>query len=232
MKKTRMLLALALIAALLMGSALAAGYVEASASVNVRSGPGLSYGDLGTIYEGDTLEYLDKNSIDNRGVVWYKVEYKSEAGWVSSKYCELFGEVYVYATEGQSYIRNTPSLNGKALVIMREDEVAEYMGKTSVDDRGVAWYKVDYDGVTGWVSSKYTTLGEEEVYDREVIADDGKSYIRDYPGLNGEKLDVFREGESAIYLEKSSKDSRGVTWYKIEYDGIVGWVSSRYTSVY
>lgn len=234
MKMMKRLLAMALAAILmLMGAALADGYVEVGANVNVRSGPGLGYDDIGTVYEGDTLEYLDKSSIDNRGVVWYRVDFEGEYGWVSSKYCELFGEIYVYATEGQSYIRSYPSLNGRALVILRQDEVAEYMGKTSVDDRGVAWYKVEYDGVTGWVSSKYTTLGEEgETYNREVIADDGQSYIRDYPSLSGEKLCVFREGESATYLEKSSKDNRGVAWYKVEFEGIVGWVSSRYTSVY
>lgn len=232
MKKIRILLALAMIAALISGAALADGYVEAGAQVNVRSGPGLSYRDLGTIYSGDTLEYLEKSSIDNRGVVWYKVEYKGEPGWVSSKYCELFGEVYVYATDGQSYIRQNPNLNGKALTVMHEGEAAEYLGKTSIDNRGVAWYKVEFDGWTGWVSSKYTTLGEEEIYTREVIADDGQSYIRDYPSLDGAKLTVFRQDDSAVYLEKSAKDERGVTWYKVEYKGVIGWVSSRYASVY
>ena len=170
MKKIRILLALAMIAARISGAALADGDVEAGAQVNVRSGPGLSYRDLGTIYSGDTLEYLEKSSIDNRGVVWYKVEYKGEPGWVSSKYCELFGEVYVYATDGQSYIRQNPNLNGKALTVMHEGEAAEYLGKTSIDNRGVAWYKVEFDGWTGWVSSKYTTLGEEEIYRSENIA--------------------------------------------------------------
>ena len=232
MKKFRILLALAMIAALLAGTALADGYVESGATVNVRTGPGLNYISLGTIHDGDTLEYLEKSFIDDRGVVWYKVDYKGDAGWVSSKYCELFGDVYVYATEGQSYIRSKASLSGKQLAIMREGEMAEFLGKTSVDERGVAWYKVDYDGTVGWVSSKYTTLGEEEIYTRFVIADDGQSYVRDYPNLDGKKLCVFREGEAATYLEKSSRDARGVVWYKVDYDGTIGWVSSRYTSVY
>ena len=233
MKKIRFLAILTLIALLLAGSALADGYVEVGATVNVRTGPGLSYDDMGTAHKGDTLIYLDKSAIDNRGVVWYCVDFDDEYGWVSSKYCEFFGDIYVYAIEGQSFIRKNPNLNGKKLAIMYESEYAEYMGKTSVDDRGVAWYKVDFDGVIGWVSSKYTSLNEDGTnYDREVIADEGQSHIRAYPSLNGEKLGVFREGESAVYLEKSSKDSRGVTWYKVEYDGIIGWVSSRYTSVY
>lgn len=232
MKKFRILTACLLLLALIGGAALAEGYVEATATVNVRSGPGLSYRDIGTVYNGDTLSYLDKSSTDSRGVVWYKVNYDGESGWVSSKYSELHGEIYVYATGGQSYLRKNPNLNGKALVVMHEDEAALYMGKTSVDDRGVAWYLVDFDDTVGWVSSKYTTLGEEEVYTREVIADDGQSYIRDEPSLSGEKLAVFRKNESATYLEKRSIDDRGVVWYKVEYNGTIGWVSSRYSSVY
>ena len=233
MKKMRFLSALLIVVLLITGMALADGYVEVGATVNVRTGPGLNYDNIGTAHEGDTLIYLDKSALDSRGVVWYRVDFDDEYGWVSSKYCELFGDIYVYATEGQSFIRRNPNLESKKLAIMYEDEYAAYLGKTSVDDRGVAWYKVEFEDVIGWVSSKYTSLNEDGInYEREVIADDGQSHIRDYPGLNGEKLEVFREGESAVYLEKSSKDSRGVTWYKVEYEGTIGWVSSRYTSVY
>lgn len=232
-KRITILAAVLLLISLLPGSALADGYIEAQASANVRTGPGLSYKDIGTIHKGDTLSYEDKSSVDNRGVVWYRVEFDDEYAWVSSRYCKLYGTVYVQVLDGQkTYIRKSPSLDAKALAVLHEDELAEYMGKSSVDDRGVPWYKVEYDGTTGWVSSRYTILGEEDSYDREVIADDGQSYIRDYPSLSGEKLKVFREGESAVYLEKSSKDSCGVTWYKVEYKGTIGWVSSRYTSVY
>lgn len=233
MKKLRFLAALMLVALLLAGAALAEGYVEVGATVNVRTGPSLYFDSLGTAHEGDTLIYLDESSIDDRGVVWYCVEYDDEAGWVSSKYCELFGDIYVYAIDGKSFIRKYPNLDGRQLAILYEGECAEYLGKTSIDDRGVAWYKVEYDDVIGWVSSKYTVLGEYGMkYDRIVMADDGQSHIRDYPSLVGEKLEVFREGEAATYLEKSSRDSRGVVWYKIEYDGTIGWVSSMYTSIY
>ena len=218
---------------MLMSAALAAGYVNVGATVNVRSGPGLNYRDLGTAYKGDTLHYTDKSALDGRGVIWYRVEFDDEYGWVSSKYCELFGAVYVYASEGQSYIRSSAGISGRKLAVLQENDVAEYLGKTKLDERGVAWYKVEYDGVAGWVSSMYTALDMGgESYSREVVADDGQSYIRDYPSLNGAKLRVFREGDSADYLEESSRDSRGVIWYKVAYDGVVGWVSSRYSSIY
>ena len=91
MKKFISILAALLIATMLLGSAsaavftefsgskLTAAYVEATAMVNLRSGPGLGYKDIGTIYEGTTLTYLDQFSIDERGVAWYKVHYKNSS---------------------------------------------------------------------------------------------------------------------------------------------------------
>jgi hypothetical protein len=33
---------------------------------------------------------------------------------------------------------------------------ARYLGETSIDDRGVLWYKIKWNGREAWVSSKYT----------------------------------------------------------------------------
>lgn len=233
MKKIRFLSVLMLAVMLVMSTAMAAGYVEVGATVNVRIGPGLNYEDLGNAYEGYTLTYLDESATDSRGVVWYCVAFEDEAGWVSSKYCTLYGEIYVYAVEGKSFIRKNPDLEAKQLAILYEGERAEYLGKTSVDDRGVSWYKVEYDGKIGWISSKYTVLGQEGViYDRYILAEEGKTHIRDYPSLNGESVEILPEGETATYLEKKEWDERGVAWYKVRYDGTVGWVSSKYTTIY
>ena len=42
--------------------------------------------------------------------------------------------------------------------VLHRGESATYLGSTSVDSRGVAWYKVRFDGREGWVSSRYTRL--------------------------------------------------------------------------
>ncbi len=233
MKKTRFLAALLLIVMLFTGNALAGGYVEVGATVHVRSGPGLNYEDIGTAHESNILMYLDESATDSRGVVWYCVDFDGEEGWVSSKYTVLFGDIYVYAVEGRSFIRKNPDLEAKQLAILYEGESAEYLGRTSVDERGVAWYKVEYDGEIGWVSSKYTVLGEEGViYNRYILADEGKAHIRDNPSLDGESLEILPQGDTATYLEKKEWDERGVAWYKVRYEGTVGWVSSKYTVIY
>ena len=41
---------------------------------------------------------------------------------------------------------------------MQKGESATYLGSYSTDERGVVWYQVRFEGQTGWVSSRYTTL--------------------------------------------------------------------------
>ena len=57
-------------------------------SVNVRSGPGTSSRDIGTVHKGDRLVYQgDVRAVDGRD--WYLVEFDNRNGWVSSKYAVL-----------------------------------------------------------------------------------------------------------------------------------------------
>ena len=243
MKKFISILAALLIATMLLGSAsaavftefggskLTAAYVEATAMVNLRSGPGLGYKDIGTVYEGTTLTYLDQFSIDERGVAWYRVHYKNSSAWISSKYSELYGAnavTWLYATDGKSYLRKSPNLNGQIITTFQKGDSAEYLGSSSIDERGVTWYRVCYEGNTGWVSSRYTSFQQ---YNRTVYASDGDSKIRNAPNLNGDILGFLYEGESAIYMETSSIDNRGVAWYQVKIDGVIGWISSRYTEI-
>ena len=243
MKKFVSILAMLLIAAMLMGSAsaavftefggskLSAAYVEATGSVNLRSGPGLGYKDIGTVNKGTTLTYLDQFSTDERGVIWYRVHYKNSSAWISSKYSELYGAsaiTWLYAVGGKSYLRNAPNLNGKIITTFRKGDAAEYLDASAIDERGVTWYRVSYEGNTGWVSSRYTSFRQ---YEREVYAAEGDSKIRNAPNLNGGVMGYLYKGESATYMEISSTDSRGVAWYQVKIDGVIGWVSSMYTEI-
>ena len=128
---------------------------------NVRSGPGLDFDDIGTLKEGNSLDYLGSTSYDGRGVAWYLVRYKGSTGWVSSKYTTLYEDYVegtVYASDGDTNVRSGPGLDYKQLGTLKQGCTLDYLGTTTYDARGVAWYCVDYNGGTGWVSSKYTEL--------------------------------------------------------------------------
>lgn len=65
------------------------GHVEITGgSVNVRSAPGTSSGDIGTVHRGDILIYQGvAEAVDGRD--WYLVIFDGSNGWVSSKYARL-----------------------------------------------------------------------------------------------------------------------------------------------
>ena len=147
------------------GSALAATVVFTGNS-NVRSSPSINAASLGVVSSGSYLEYLYEDSTDNRGVIWYKVRYGNMSGWVSSKYSDvvggyeyIYGEVYVY---GDSYVRQSPSLYGSQLGVAREGAILDFLGDISTDSRGVDWYRVVFGSSSGWISSMYTYLEEDD----------------------------------------------------------------------
>ena len=144
---------------------------------------------------------------------------------------------YVQATGGNVYVRNAPNLNGKGLDAMQEGQTATYLDASSTDGRGVVWYKVSFKGKTGWVSSRYSKLYGANVSvpsesSGTVKAVGGNCNIRNAPNLNGNEIGMMKEGQKGTYLGSSSVDERGVTWYKVKFNGKIGWVSSRYTEVY
>ena len=65
---------------------------------------------------------------------------------------------YVVATDGSSYIRSAPGLYGEIVGCLSKGCTAIYRGASNVDERGVRWDYVYYNGHEGWISSRYTTL--------------------------------------------------------------------------
>lgn len=130
----------------------------------------------------------------------------------------------ITAVEEHCYIRTKPGLSGEILYTVPVGASAIYLGDTSVDGRGVTWYKATYDGVTGWMSGLQISLGYDDDY-YTVTAMEKNCYIRTAPGLSGEIIDTVPVGASATCLGDTAVDSRGVTWYKATYDGVTGWIS-------
>lgn len=143
---------------------------------------------------------------------------------------------FVRATEDVN-VRSNPNLNGVVLRVLYAGDKLEYLNESRRDERGVEWFKVSVNGVSGWVSSARTTLEQSSVSsnlgtstssNQTIVISGGKCNIRSGPSLNYEILSSLNEGREVRYLGKSSTDSRGVIWYNIEFQGIQGWVSSKY----
>ncbi len=66
------------------------GTVYVHGSSKIRSGPGLGYQEVSSAAAGKTLTWLGEVSVDDRGVMWYKIRRNNgEAAWISSRYSQL-----------------------------------------------------------------------------------------------------------------------------------------------
>jgi len=247
-KITAALLALAMLLAL--GAAHAEGYVLLHSAATARTGPGLGYSMAAQLGAGSTVGYLQQSAYDSRGVLWYRVSLSGGDGWVQSTFASLTDEAgfATYAAGagasgfglltgevaaiGDVNVRSGPGLAHPILSTMRSGEIAVYLGSASVDERGVTWYSVEFDGASGWVSSVYAELSGSGEFDSAVVEGvTGNSNVRIGPGLGYAAVGTLYLGESADYLGLSSVDERGVTWYCIAYMDESAWVSSKYTEL-
>lgn len=67
-----------------------------------------------------------------------------------------------------------------------------------------------------------------EARDQTVRIEGGSANVRSGPGLDYESVGSLKEGRVATYLGESSTDARGVAWHHINFEGLDGWVSSKY----
>lgn len=129
----------------------------------LRKRPGEYGAQILLFPEGATASYLGRSSEDELGVTWYQVSYRGKTGWVSAKFASFPGtrdrySEYVVSNGGSTYIRSSASTDAKELGGMPKGSTANYLGETRVDMNGREWYKVRYQGITGWVSARYTEL--------------------------------------------------------------------------
>ena len=228
MKNIRKILAALLIALFCLSvfPALAESAVVTTARVNLRSGVGTG-NDVITVIPAGTRVSFDKSSNDELGTAWYRVSYNGRTGWISSKYTQKSDSGYTankITTTGRVYLRSGAGINYSALKTVGKGEVFPFTAAVK-DDRGVTWYKVSYEGSTGWISSVYARLDETSA--AKVIAS-GDVHVRSEANLNGKSLAVIKKGQTAEFLNASAMDNRGVTWYKVRFDGVTGWVSTAY----
>lgn len=149
--------------------------VRATAALNVRSGAGTGNAKITTVANGTNMIYLGETATVG-GSTWYKVTTSAGIGWVSGAYSRLVSTpdvkpvsssgsssgsttgTKVYVSGGSVWLRTGPGLGYKSVTTVHEGQNLNYRGSSSVDDRGVRWYNVTYNGQSVWISSRYAKL--------------------------------------------------------------------------
>lgn len=123
----------------------------ATDSINVRSGPGLSYDVIDKLKQNDRIEVVSTSG------EWLKVKYKNRTGWIASwlttsenqstsaKSTEIISQ-----TDALNF-RETPSVDAPIITRMNAGDKAILLSRNG------DWLHVQFNGVDGWVYAQYTS---------------------------------------------------------------------------
>lgn len=128
-----------------------AATVDASA-LNIRSGPGTTYSILGKVSRNSRVVILERTSDD-----WYKINYQGTEGYVSTDYLKDVLKAENFNATGKvtgngCRMRSRPNTSSSIL--------GTYYSGTKMTVIGInnGWYKVQYNGKTGYMRSDLMTI--------------------------------------------------------------------------
>ncbi len=225
--------------------------------LTVRSGPGSSYKSLGTIAKGKTFTITGKAK-DKSGVYWYRFKFNSKTGYVSSKYIttkkitsttsssisetkvSLKGTVSL--SSGSLNVRSGPSTSYSVIGTLKKGSTFNITAKAK-NKSGKYWYKLTYNGKTGYVSSSYVTTTSTSSSSSSSTSSSAVTFklgtttaesgvnVRAGAGTSYSVLTVLPYG-SLVTVTGSAKASNGKVWYKYKYSSSkTGYVSADYITV-
>ena len=212
-----------------------------SNTLNVRKGPGTGYARIGSVKKGATVTILGEES------GWYKISYNGGTGYVSKEYVQVGGSIVTTAPTapaeetktgtvkissntlnvrkgpGTGYARIGSLSNGAAVTITGEEK---------------GWYKISYNGGTGYVSKKYVQVGgsaptaaptqapdPDTGVTGKVAISSGSLTVRKGPGVQYAKVGALYKNDTVTILET------GDEWHKIAFGGTTAYVSAQYVQV-
>jgi uncharacterized protein YraI len=133
----------------------------ATGALNVRSGPGISYSVVTSLYRGAALNLLSR-TVDSS---WIKVMLGNGAqGWVNARYIATAYPIYNLPTDntapsgptavvvtGALNVRSGPGLAFGTLLTLPRGTVVNLLSRTADS----TWIKVSVSGVQGWLNGRY-----------------------------------------------------------------------------
>lgn len=207
-----------------------AASLTTTANLNMRSGPSTSTSKIGYIKAGTAIQYISASN------GWYKVKYNGITGWVISTYVKWGGNTTNNNNTGS--IKNTTTITIRENLNMRSGPSTSYgrvclIKKGSVvtsTEKSNGWYKVKYNGMTGWVLGQYVTVGGSTSTGGNYNSTTTTKYttanlnIRSSASTSSSKIGSIPQGKQVTCLGSSNG------WYKVKYNGVTGWVSGQYLS--
>ena len=204
--------------------------------VRMRSGAGTSYSIIGTYDKGTQMK------ITGAAGNWYAVSYSGKTGYVSADYMTLSAGA---TSSGTSKPAQTPAptpgtggFNGAIIgtsVRMRSQPntsssiLGYYSNGVTMTVLGSVegWYKVSYNGKTGYVSASYMRISPDNVYSTAKGGSVNGSAVRMRmgPSTDFAVIGSYNKGTEV----KISGEYNG--WYEISINGKYGYMKKDYVKV-
>ncbi len=194
------------------------GVVTAS-TLNVRSGPGTSYGAVGTLAKGASVQVLKSFSSGR----WHKILYNGAEAYAHADYISLTGNPAspppnttstVYATVNANLLnlRGTASLSGKVISTLTRNTVVQVLKQDST------WFKIRYAGSEGYVYASYMKISAQTYG----TVTSSTLNVRSGASSSSAALGKLTAGDIVQIVEKGS------TWHKILYKSTTAYVYAAY----
>jgi uncharacterized protein YgiM (DUF1202 family)/GH25 family lysozyme M1 (1,4-beta-N-acetylmuramidase) len=221
-------------------------YRVTAVKLNVRSGPGTTFEDIGDLFRGEVVKALDYAANNT----WVKIIRQPDGltGWCSADFLEETteppddgeppgGDVEWYrVTASALNVRQEPDTSATILGSLPFNSVVKGIEK-SADE---SWIKIlrDSDGLTGWCFASFLELTDSpnppDGGDPPPPVSEPKNWyqvkattlnVRSGPSTTSEKIGSLTQGQFVVALEANEDE----TWVRVQrFDGLVGWCAVSY----
>ncbi|PEC20843.1 SH3 domain-containing protein [Bacillus cereus] len=216
-------------------------YTVNVSSLRVRTGPSTSHTTIGSVKKGQVVQVVGEVQD------WFKINYAGQTAYLSKDYVTKGGSNEnatqgnnqeqnnnVTVQTGGTYVVNATSLRVRTGPAAYHSVIGGVLNGTTLNVVGSenGWFKVNYQGKTGYVSSEFVKF----VKGGTATPEQPSQAIGDYY-INAAALNV-RSGEGTNYRiigalpqgQKVQVISENSGWSKINYNGQTGYIGTRFLS--
>ena len=187
-------------------------------TLHLRASRGTDSSIVTNLKQGDTFQF----SSSKKG--WYGVTFNGLNGYVKAEYVstsETTSTGYIQVTSTSLKLRSGAGTDYKQL------DIVPYGTLLSVKDSIGSWYRVEYDGTTGYVCGDYvssTTSAGFKAYPDFAKITASSLALRTKSSMDAQLLCSIPEG--TVVAVSGMKDG----WYKVIYGTQKGYINASYTS--
>ncbi|MBW3491720.1 SH3 domain-containing protein [Bacillus sp. FDAARGOS_1420] len=220
-------------------------YTVNVSSLRVRTGPSTSHPTVGSVKQGQVVQVVGEVQD------WFKINYAGQTAYLSKDYVTKGGS-NENVTQGNNqeqnnngtvqtggtYVVNATSLRVRTGPAAYHSVLGGVLNGTTLNVVGSenGWFKVNYQGKTGYVSSEFVKFVKGGTATPEQPKQPDQGAIGDYY-INASALNV-RSGEGTNYRiigalpqgQKVQVISENSGWSKINYNGQTGYIGTRFLS--